>query len=432
MSSLKDLARECGVSVATVSKALNGQSDISAATRDRVREAARRMGYVPNMAARAMKTNRTYNLGVLFVDERQSGLAHEYFSAVLDSFKVQVEKLGYDITFVNRNLGGRTMTYLEHCHYRGVDGAVIACVDFNDPQVVELVNSDVPVVTIDHVFNNRMAVLSDNVNGLSALVLLSFLCLFFFYVLVINSTRTHFEIQKGFSFLPGKSLMTNLKNVLSDANIPVLTGVRNSLIVSGCSAALSVYFSALTAYGIYAYNFRFKKAAFAIILLIMTMPTQVSALGFLQLITKMGLKNSFIPLIIPSIAAPAVFFFMKQYLDASLPMEIVEAARIDGAGEFYTFNHIVLPIMKPALAVQAIFSFVSSWNNYFIPALVLDTADKKTLPILIAQLRSADFLKFDMGKVYMLVAIAILPVIIVYLLLSKFIVRGVALGGVKG
>ena len=163
----------------------------------------------------------------------------------------------------------------------------------------------------------------------------------------------------------------------------------------------------------------------------MTMPTQVSALGFLQLITKMGLKNSFIPLIIPSIAAPAVFFFMKQYLDASLPMEIVEAARIDGAGEFYTFNHIVLPIMKPALAVQAIFSFVSSWNNYFIPALVLDTADKKTLPILIAQLRSADFLKFDMGKVYMLVAIAILPVIIVYLLLSKFIVRGVALGGVK-
>ena len=126
------------------------------------------MGYRAQcMAARAMKTNRTYNLGVLFVDERQSGLTHEYFSAVLDSFKVQAEKLGYDITFVNHNIGGRTMTYLEHCHYRGVDGAVIACVDFNDPQVVELVNSDVPVVTIDHVFNNRMAVLSDNVNGLS-------------------------------------------------------------------------------------------------------------------------------------------------------------------------------------------------------------------------------------------------------------------------
>ena len=210
------------------------------------------------------------------------------------------------------------------------------------------------------------------------LVLISFLCLFFFYVLIINSTRTHFEIQKGFSLMPGKSIITNFRNVLTDANIPVISGIRNSLLVSACSAALSVYFSALTAYGIYAYNFKFKKAAFALILLIMTMPTQVSALGFLQLISKMGLKNSFIPLIVPSIAAPTVFFFMKQYLDASLPMEIVEAARIDGAGEFYTFNKIVLPIMKPALAVQAIFSFVASWNNYFIPALVLDTADKKT------------------------------------------------------
>ncbi len=176
MSSLKDLAQECGVSVATVSKALNGQPDISEATRARVREAARRMGYVPNMAARSMKTNRTYNIGVLFVDEQQSGLAHEYFSAVLDSFKVRVEQLGYDITFINRNLGGRTMTYLEHCHYRGVDGAVIACVDFNDPQVIELVNSEVPVVTIDQVFNNRMAILSDNVFGLKALVRQAWAC----------------------------------------------------------------------------------------------------------------------------------------------------------------------------------------------------------------------------------------------------------------
>lgn len=264
------------------------------------------------------------------------------------------------------------------------------------------------------------------------LVFISFLCLFFFYVLVINSTRTHFEIQKGFSLLPGKSLITNFQNVLADANIPVITGIRNSLIVSACSAAFSVYFSALTAYGIYAYNFKFKKAAFAIILLIMTMPTQVSALGFLQLITKMGLKNSFIPLILPSIAAPTVFFFMKQYMDSSLPRDIIDAARIDGSGEFHTFNAVILPILKPAMAVQAIFSFVGAWNNYFIPALIINDAKWKTVPILVAQLRSADFLKFDMGKVYMMITIAILPVMIVYLLLSKYIVRGVALGSVKG
>ena len=147
MPSLKDLAKECGVSVATVSKALNDQPDIAQATRERIHAAARRMGYLPNAAARALKTNRTYNLGVLFVDEKQSGLTHEYFSAVLDSFKVEAEKRGYDITFINHNISGRSMSYLEHCHYRGVDGVVIACVNFYDPQVVELVNGDVPVTS---------------------------------------------------------------------------------------------------------------------------------------------------------------------------------------------------------------------------------------------------------------------------------------------
>lgn len=220
--------------------------------------------------------------------------------------------------------------------------------------------------------------------------------------------------------------------MLANANIPVLSGIRNSLLVSALSALLSVYFSALTAYGIHAYDFKFKKLAFTFILLIMMMPTQVSALGFVRLITKMGMADTLAPLFLPSIAAPVVFYFMLQYMEGNLPMEIVEAARIDGSGEFSTFNRIVLPIFKPALAVQAIFTFVNTWNNYFTPALVLSSSGKKTLPILIAQLRSADFLKFDMGQVYMMVAIAILPVIAVYLCLSKFIVRGVALGGVKG
>ncbi len=263
------------------------------------------------------------------------------------------------------------------------------------------------------------------------LAVLTAMCLFFFYILLINSTRNHFQIQKGFSFLPGASFGANLENVLKDANIPVMSGIRNSLIVSTLSAALATYFSALTAYGIYAYRFPFRKAAFIFILLIMTMPTQVSALGFIRLITKMKLMDSLVPLFLPSIAAPAVFYFMYSYMESNLPMELVEAARIDGSGEFRTFNTIVLPLMKPAIAVQAIFSFVTSWNNYFLPALVISSSQKKTLPILIASLRSADFLKFDMGKVYMLITIAIIPIIIVYIILSKYIVSGVTLGGVK-
>ncbi|MBW7572131.1 carbohydrate ABC transporter permease [Caproiciproducens faecalis] len=264
------------------------------------------------------------------------------------------------------------------------------------------------------------------------LAILCFLCLFFFYMLLINSSRNNFQIQQGFSFLPGKSFAVNFNNMLKDANLPVVSGIRNSFIVSALSAILATYFSAMTAYGIFAYNFKFKRAAFIIILLIMTMPTQVSAVGFVNQMQAMGLRNSLIPLFLPTISSPVVFFFMKQYLDSNMPMEIVEAARIDGSSELHTFNFIVLPIMKPAIAVQAIFTFVTAWNNFFIPALLLDKADKKTLPILIAQLRSADFLKFDMGQVYMLITIAIIPIIIVYLILSKYIVRGVALGGVKG
>lgn len=170
MVSMKDIARRCGVSVATVSKALNGQPDIGEETRARIAAVAEEMGYMANAAARALKTNRTYNLGVLFVDERRSGLSHEYFSSMLESFKVEAENHGYDITFINHNVGGRPTSYLQHCLYRGVDGVVIACVAFNDPQVRELVESSIPLVTIDHVFNNRLAVVSDNVSGVEQLV----------------------------------------------------------------------------------------------------------------------------------------------------------------------------------------------------------------------------------------------------------------------
>ena len=170
MVSMKDIALRCGVSVATVSKALNGQPDIGSETRNRIEAVAREMGYMTNAAARALKTNRTYHLGVLFVDERRSGLAHEYFSAMLESFKVEAEENGYDITFINHNVGGKRGTYLQHCRYRGVDGVAIACVDFQDPQVRELVDSGIPLVTIDHVFNDRLAVMSDNVAGLEELV----------------------------------------------------------------------------------------------------------------------------------------------------------------------------------------------------------------------------------------------------------------------
>ncbi len=263
------------------------------------------------------------------------------------------------------------------------------------------------------------------------LIFVTILCLFWFYILFINATRSHSDLTRGFTLVPGGNALENWSNLMHSSQ-PVLLGMRNSLIISICAAALSTYFSTMTAYAIHAYEFKIKNAMFTFILAVMMIPTQVVALGFISLMGKMKLMDTYIPLIIPAIAAPATFFYMKQYMESTLPLALLEAARIDGSGEFRTFNSIVLPLMKPAIAVQAIFTFVASWNNYFTPALVITTDKKKTLPILIAQLRAADFLKFDMGQVYMMIAFSIFPVIIVYLILSKYIVGGVAVGAVKG
>lgn len=262
------------------------------------------------------------------------------------------------------------------------------------------------------------------------LIFLSFLCLVWFYVLFINATRSNGQLKAGFQAYPGAYLVKNLYNLFHGAT-PVVRGMLNSLVIACCNALLCVYFSTMTAYAIHAYEFKGKRAIFTFILAIMMIPTQVTALGFIQLMGKMHLNNTFIPLILPGIASPITFFYMKQYMASNLPGSLIEAARIDGAGEFKIFNTIVLPLMKPAVAVQAIFAFVASWNNYFTPALILSDKMKKTLPILIAELRNSDWKTFDMGQVYAMIAFAIFPVIIVYLILSRYIVGGVTAGGVK-
>ena len=264
------------------------------------------------------------------------------------------------------------------------------------------------------------------------LIFLSVLSLFSFYMLIVNASRSNADLQGGFRLLPSNYFLKNLKNAWTDASINVPRGMLNSFIIASFTAVLSTYFSALTAYGIHAYDFKLKKVAFTFIMAVMVIPNQVSAVGFYQMCVKLGWTNSYLPLILPGIAAPVVFFYMKQYMESVLPMEIVDAARVDGSGEFRTFNTIILPMLKPALAVQLIFTFVESWNNYFITALLLDKAEMKTVPLMIAQLRSADYSKFDMGKVYMFILLAILPVVVVYIFLSKSIIKGVTAGSVKG
>ena len=265
------------------------------------------------------------------------------------------------------------------------------------------------------------------------LTLMCILCLFFFYIMLINCTRSHLEIQKsGFALLPSGEFINNFTAVWNDSNIPLVKGMLNSVIVSVGTVFCSVYFSAMTAYGVHVYDFKGRKFIFNFILLVMTIPTQVTALGFVDMMRSWKLTDNLLPLIVPAIAAPTVFFFMKQYMDSSLPLDIVEAARIDGANEFRTFNSIILPILKPAMAVQAIFTFVSSWNNYFTPNLLITKSNMKTLPIMVYMWRCKDFASISMGHIYMVITVSILPVMIIYFCLSKFIVGGVTLGAVKG
>lgn len=170
MVSMKEIAKACGVSIATVSKALNGYSDIGEKRRAEIQKTADAMGYLPNFTARALKTKRTYNLGILFADEARSGLTHDYFSSIIESFKVTAEEHGYDITFVNTNSKANRRSYYEHCRYRGLEGIVVACINFYTREAQELIRGSLPVVTIDHVFEGKTAVVSDNARGMKELV----------------------------------------------------------------------------------------------------------------------------------------------------------------------------------------------------------------------------------------------------------------------
>ena len=252
-----------------------------------------------------------------------------------------------------------------------------------------------------------------------------------FLILFVNASRT--AIKAGLSLIPGGNLATNWANFNAKQNgmqLTVFKAMINSFVIAVPSTLLSVYFSTLTAYGIHVYDFKLKKAAWSFIIAVMIVPTTISAIGFYRFMLKLNLLDTYWPLIIPSVAAPAIVFFMKQYMESTLSKELVEAARIDGSGEFRTFNMIALPLMKPAVATQAIFAFVASWNNLFMPNMIITTDAKKTLPLFVQMLRSDQF-KTDYGVLYIGLAITILPIFVVYFILSKNIVAGVTLGGVK-
>ena len=279
-------------------------------------------------------------------------------------------------------------------------------------------------------------------------VILTLLCLVPIYILIVDSTHAHMDLAQNPSrFWFGKSLGDNFRTLMNDlpegagksakrvaaqyhSAFNVGQGYLNSLIIAGCSTILTVFFSALTAYGLVVYEFKLNSAAYTFIIGVMMIPVQVSSAGFVRFMYNLNLINSFIPLIIPAIAAPAVIFFIVSYMKSSFPLDIVEASRIDGCGEFRTFLTIAIPMMKPAIAVQAIFAFVANWNNYYTQNMILKNEKFATVPIMVSKVLGFDK-NIDNGVNFLCVTLSILPIVIVYFILSKFIIAGVALGGVK-
>ncbi len=261
-------------------------------------------------------------------------------------------------------------------------------------------------------------------------IFLSLLSIFPFWVMMMNATRSTFQIQQtSVALFPGKSLLSNWK-ILTGKSFNPWVGFINSMIISSGATICAVYFSSLTAYALVAYAWRLRNAFFSFIMAVLMIPAQVSGIGFYQFMYRIGWTNSLMPLIVPAIATPSMVFFMRQYLMATLSLDIVASARIDGSGEFRTFNQIILPIMKPAIATQAIFTFVFHWNNLFIPLILLTRQEKYTMPIMVSLLRG-DIYKTEYGSVYLGLTLTVLPLFVIYFILSKYIIAGVALGALK-
>ena len=261
-------------------------------------------------------------------------------------------------------------------------------------------------------------------------IFLSALALFPFWIMIVNATRSSQAIQQGVSLIPGDFLSHNWDVIQKTKNFDVLMGMRNSAIIAFGSTIVSVYFSALTAYGFEVYNFKGKKILWAVVMAIIMIPGQVTGTGFYMFMYRLGLTNNFLPLIIPSVASAATVFFFRQYLQANFQISLVEASRIDGAGEFYTYNFIIMPLMVPAMATMGIMGMIGAWNNYLTPLMLLTKVEMKTLPMLVNNLRG-DIYRTEYGSIYLGLTLTALPLMIVYFALSKFIIAGVALGGVK-
>ena len=261
------------------------------------------------------------------------------------------------------------------------------------------------------------------------LTILAAMCLLPFLLMIVNATRSGVEITHSFTLIPSSHLRENWDALFNYVNL--FRGFGNSIIVAVPATILTAYFSAITAYAMAVYRFKGNKWLFKIIVIFMMIPAQLSLIGFYNLCQRLHMVDSYLPLILPAIASPGTVFFLRQYVQATLSKALLEAARIDGAGELHIFHKIVLPIMAPGIATMSIGAFIGNWNNYLVPLILLNTPDKMTLPVMITTLNAATDLQKNQGAIYLGVAISVVPILIVFCFCSKYIISSISAGSVK-
>ena len=261
------------------------------------------------------------------------------------------------------------------------------------------------------------------------LCLLAAICFLPFLLMIVNATRSGVEITHSFTLIPSSHLGENWEALFAYVNL--FKGFKNSLLVAIPATILTAYFSSITAYAMAVYRFKGNAWLFKILVVFMMIPAQLSLIGFYNLCQKLHMVDSYLPLIIPAIASPGTVFFLRQYVQSTLSKALLEAARIDGAGELHIFHKIVLPIMAPGIATMSIGAFIGNWNNYLVPLILLNTPDKMTLPVMISTLNAATDLQKNQGAIYLGVAISVVPILIVFCFCSKYIISSISAGSVK-
>lgn len=262
-----------------------------------------------------------------------------------------------------------------------------------------------------------------------ALTLLAVTCMIPFLLMIVNSTRTGVEITTSFTLIPGNALADNWRIMNNFLN--VFQGMFNSLLVAVPCTLLTAYFSAITAYAMAVYKFKGNKVLFSVIVVFMMIPGQLGLIGFYNLCTTLHLIDTYVPLILPAIAAPGTVFFLRQYVQSSLSPALLEAARIDGAGELLIFHRIVLPIMSPGIATMSIMGFIGNWNAYLTPMLILNSQEKYTLPVMVAALKNSTDITGNQGAIYLTVALSVIPIMLVFCFFSRYIISSISAGSVK-